>query len=142
MKVYKVVTPKYNSILVEDTPINVKYRIGIESVPPVFNTSLMAFNTTKYIRKFCKELRISDFRVLECECIRGGKFWVSGIIINTVLSLLNTEEFMPDRSLYIEAIKQILDENQWPFKDVVGSFGSPPKGTVFCSSITPIREIK
>jgi hypothetical protein len=121
MRVYKVVSIKEGKFFSAVTrgKFSLEYKIGEKTIPEIPHSLLMAFKFKSDAGLFGRlELSEQGFSILEAEA----------------------EE--------IHRLDNSLASLSWPVDEIrkfwLGAVGSPffaPAGTIFCKSITPIREL-
>lgn len=124
MKVYKVVSTddgvlkSYNGSYLES--MRLPYAIGHKTVPIIKNSSLFAFTKLVYARNFAKaNHNLSDtLLILSCEA-----------------------DISKDQRHEISVFTKDVEEF-WMSDNPDVCTEPPPEGTIFCDSITPIKEIK
>lgn len=125
-KYYKVVSKELKSARASRNfdSLSINYKIGKWVEPHLKGSNLMVFSTLLDAKTFA-DIYIGD-RIFECEVLKPSR---SGIIFDTVTSI----NMLMKRIITLKRMKK-------KYKHLVN--GNPPKGTIFCSAVKLIQEIK
>lgn len=125
-KYYKVVSENLKSARASRNfdSLSINYKIGEWVEPHLKGSNLMVFSNLLDAKAFAN-IYIGD-RIFECEVLKPSR---SGIMFDSITSI----------NMLIKRITT-LKRMKKKYKHLVN--GTPPKGTIFCSAVKLIREIK